>query len=139
MASGLKKFLITLFILSLIIMAAGLSLFRLVFPEWYFPFFPFLILIFLIVNSAFIVFFFRFLQRTHNEFIRGFVISTGIKLLIYLVLILAYVLTSPKSAIPFSVTVSLLYIAYTAFDLYVMLSMLKRKKEKKTISNQLSN
>ena len=139
MSSGLRKFIVILFILSLILLASGLSLFKLAFPEWYFPFFPFLVLIFLLVNSGFIFFFFRFLQRSSREFVRGFVLSTGIKLMIYLILILAYVLTSPKSAIPFSVTVSLLYIAYTAYDLYVMLSMLKRKKEKQSSSNQFLN
>jgi hypothetical protein len=139
MISGLKNFLISLFLLSLILAVTGILLFKLAFPEWYFPFFPFLVLIFLIVNSGFIILFFRFLGRSNNVFIRGFMISTGIKLVMYLILILAYVLTTPKSAIPFSVTVSLLYIAYTAFDLYVMLSMLRRKKEKKSMSNQLSN
>jgi hypothetical protein len=139
MISGVKKFILILLVLSLILLASGFSLFKLAFPEWYFPFFPLLVLIFMLVNSGFIFFFFRFLQRSSQEFIRGFVMSTGIKLLIYLVLILVYVLTTPKSAIPFSVTVSLLYIAYTGYDLYVMLSMLKRKKEKKSFSNQLSN
>ena len=66
-------------------------------------------------------------------------ITTGIKLLLYLILILAYVLTSPRSAIPFSITLSVLYIAYTAYDLYVMLTLLKRKKENNTLPNQLSN
>jgi len=135
----LKKFLAILFILSVILFIAGLFLFKLAFPQWYFPFFPFLVLIFLLVNSGFIAFFFRFLNRSSHEFIRGFILSTAIKLMIYLILILAFVLTSPKTAIPFSVTISLLYIAFTGYDLYVMLSMLKRKKEKKSISNQLSN
>jgi hypothetical protein len=139
MIPELKKFVVALILLSLFLLVAGLLLFKMFFHEWYFSFFPWLVLIFLLVNTGFIVFFLRFLRQTNNEFVRGFMLSTGIKLMLYIILILAYVLTSPNSAIPFAVTVSMLYIAYTAFDLYVMLSMLKRKKEKKTFSNQLSN
>jgi hypothetical protein len=139
MMVGLKKFLIALVVLSVILLAAGFLVFKLAFPDWYFPFFPVLILIFLLVNAGFIFYFLRFLHRPNADFIRGFMISTGIKLLIYFILILAYILSSPKTAIPFSITVSLLYISYTAFDLYVMLSMVKRRKEKNILPNQLSN
>ena len=79
------------------------------------------------------------LQKSHNQFIRSFMVSTGIKLMIYLILILVYVLSSPKSAIPFAITLSVLYIAYTAYDLLIMLSLLKQKKENSNLSNQLSN
>jgi len=129
MISGSRQFIVALTILSAVLLIMGLLLLKLAFPGWYFPFFPWLVLIFLLVNSGFILFFFRFLRRPNQEFIRGFMISTAIKLLIYFMLILAYVLTSPKSAIPFAVAVSILYIAYTAFDLFVMLSMLKRRRK----------
>jgi uncharacterized membrane protein YozB (DUF420 family) len=139
MISGSRQFIFTLAILSAVLLLIGLLLLKPAFPEWYFPFLPWLVLIFLLVNSVFIIFFFRFLRRSNQEFIRGFMVSTAIKLLIYFMLILAYVLTSPKSAIPFAVAVSILYITYTAFDLFVMLSLLKRRKENKPISNHLSN
>jgi FtsH-binding integral membrane protein len=47
----------------------------------------------------------------------------------YLILILAFVLSSPKTAYPISVTLSVLYIAYTAYDLYVMLGLLKERRK----------
>jgi hypothetical protein len=139
MNSGSRKFIVTLILLSVFLLFIGLFVFKMAFPELYFPFFPWLVIIFLLVNTGFILFFFRFLRRTNQEFIRGFMISTAIKLLIYFILILAYVLISPGSAIPFAVSVSILYITYTAFDLFVMLSMLKRRKENKSFSNHLSN
>ena len=66
-------------------------------------------------------------------------LSTIIKLMTYLILVLVYVLSFPKSAIPFSITLSVLYIAYTAYDLFIMLSLLKRKKEKSVLPDQISN
>ncbi len=66
-------------------------------------------------------------------------LSTIIKLMTYLILVLVYVLSFPKSAIPFAITLSVLYIVYTAYDLFIMLSLLKRKKEKSILPDQISN
>jgi hypothetical protein len=65
--------------------------------------------------------------------------TTVVKLVMYMILILAYILSSPKSAISFAITLSVLYIAYTAYDLFVMLTILKQRKENSTLQNQLSN
>jgi len=133
MNSGLKKFILGLAVLSSILFIAGLILFKNVFPAFYFHFFPMLVVIFMLIHSGFFIFFYRSLKQSDNQFIRNFIISTGIKLLLYLILVLIYVLTSPQTAVSFSVTLSLLYIAYTSYDLYFMLTMLKRKKEINTM------
>ncbi|HJZ40907.1 MAG TPA: hypothetical protein VJ203_11110 [Bacteroidales bacterium] len=139
MHSGLQKIIFRLSILSAGLFLLGMILFKTMLQVWYFSFFPVLILIFFLINTGFFTFFHSALKRSDNLFVRSFMITTGIKLLLYLILILAYVLTSPRSAIPFSITLSVLYIAYTAYDLYVMLTLLKRKKENNTLPNQLSN
>lgn len=139
MRTGLRKIIFRLAVLSSLLFLLGIILFRTVLQPWHFSFFPVLILFFFLVNSGFFAFFQHALKRPDNQFIRIFMITTGIKLLLYLILILAFVLSSPKTAIPFSVTLSVLYIAYTAYDLYVMLGLLKRKKENNTLPNHLSN
>jgi hypothetical protein len=139
MAPGLKKTLIGLVLLSILIAAGGILLFRAYLSNYYFSFFPYLVLIFLLVNSVVFYIFYRSLNKSNNQFIRGFMLSTIIKLMTYLILVLVYVLSFPKSAIPFAVTLSVLYIVYTAYDLFIMLSLLKRKKEKSVLSGQLSN
>ena len=139
MEKGLKKTIYGLVILSLTIFTLGMILFKTTFTNWYFWFFPLLILFFLVVNSAFFVFFHNSLNKSNAQFIRNFMASTVAKLIIYLILILAYILTSPKSAIPFAVTLSIAYIVYTSYDLFIMLTLLKRKKENITLPNQLSN
>jgi hypothetical protein len=139
MATGLKKTLIGLVLLSFLIASGGMLLFRSYLSNYYFTFFPFLILIFLLVNSVVFFIFYRSLNKSNNQFIRSFMLSTIIKLMTYLVLVLVYVLSFPKSAIPFAITLSVLYIVYTAYDLFIMLSLLKRKKEKSILPDQISN
>lgn len=139
MAPGLKKTLIGLVLLSVLLTTGGILLFRAYLSNYYFSFFPFLILIFLFVNSVVFFIFYRSLNKSNNQFIRGFMLSTIIKLMTYLILVLVYVLSFPKSAIPFAITLSVLYIVYTAYDLFIMLSLLKRKKEKSVLPDQISN
>ncbi len=139
MAPGLKKTLIGLVLLSILLATGGILLFRAYLSNYYFSFFPYLILIFLVVNSVVFFIFYRSLNKSNNQFIRGFMLSTIIKLMTYLILVLVYVLSFPKSAIPFAITLSVLYIVYTAYDLFIMLSLLKRKKEKSVLPDQISN
>ena len=139
MAPGLKKTLIGLVLLSVLLATGGILLFRAYLSNYYFSFFPYLILIFLFVNSVVFFIFYRSLNKSNNQFIRGFMLSTIIKLMTYLILVLVYVLSFPKSAIPFAITLSVLYIVYTAYDLFIMLSLLKRKKEKSILPDQISN
>lgn len=139
MDPGLKKTLFGLVILSAVLFGAGMMLFRTLLTPWYFGFFPFLVLIFFLVNAGFFVSFYRTVGQPDNRFIRGFMLSKGIKLVIYLFLVLIYILTTPESAVPFAITLSALYIAYTAYDLYIMTGLVKRKKENPTLPNQFSN
>ena len=139
MDKTLKKIIFGLILLSLCLLLAGLVVFKAFFPAHYFWFFPVLILIFLIVNTIFFISFYKSLKKSHNQFIRNFMASTGIKLMIYFFVVLAYVLTSPKTAIPFAISLSITYIAYTAYDLLVMLFLIKHRKENADLSGQLSN
>jgi len=139
MDKTLRKTLIGLIILSLALLLSGMIIFRAFFKEYYFWFFPVLILFFFAVNSAFFAFFHRSLKKTHNQFIRNFMASTAVKLVIYFALILVYMLASPKTAIPFAITLSVIYMAYTVYDLLVMLSLIKRRKEISDLSDKLSN
>jgi hypothetical protein len=135
---GLKKTLLGLVMLSAILFGAGMLIFRNFLANWYFGFFPFLIVIFFLVNTGFFISFYRTVNKPDNQFIRGFMVSKLIKLMIYLSLVLIYVIAAPKSAVPFAVTLSVLYIAYTSYDIYIMTGLVKRKKENPSLPNQFS-
>lgn len=139
MDQSLRKILVGLIILSIALLLTGIVVFRLFFSDFYFWFFPVLILFFFGANSGFFVYFHRSLNKSHNQFIRNFMASTAVKLIIYFVLILVCMLASPKTAIPFAITLSVIYIVFTVYDLLVMLSLIKRRKEINGTSDKLSN
>lgn len=129
MVPGLKKTLIGLTVITLVLFAGGMVAYR-HWSQWYYSFFPFLVLLFYGVNFAVFVIFFRSLQKPNNQFVRTFLGITGAKLMIYLILLLVYILNAPKTAIKFAVSFAILYIAFTAYDLYIMVGLVKRPKEK---------
>jgi hypothetical protein len=139
MKTSLAKTITGLVILSLIITGVGLLLFKFVFKGYYFAFFPLIIVFFFAVNAGFFVFFYRTLNKTPNQFIRSFMASTGIKLVIYFLMIIAYMLASPSTALVFAVCVAITYLAFTVFDLIVMISLIRRNKEINNLPNHLSN
>lgn len=126
---SLKKTILGLVVLTAIIIITGIILFKTVFQGYYFGFFPFLILFFLVVNWIFFISFHRSLNKPHNQFIRNFMASTAIKLVIYFLVVLSYMLLSPKTAVPFAITLLIVYILYSGYDLLVMLSLIKHKQE----------
>jgi len=139
MDNPLRKTIVGLVIISLVIFLVGMILFRTVLSGYYFGFFPVLILIFLLVNSGFFIFYHKALNKPHNQFIRNFMACTGAKIMIYFILALTYILTSPKTALTFAISLLVAYIAFTAYDLFVMLSLLKHRKEIHNLPEKLSN
>ncbi len=139
MDKALRKTLTGLIIISLALLISGILIFRFFLPDYYFWFFPVLVLFFFSVNSGFFVFFHRSLRKSNNQFIRNFMASTAIKLVIYFFLVLVYMLTSPKTAVVFAITLSAIYIVYTVYDLSVMLSLIKRRKEINGLPDKFPN
>src|SRR5512145_600121 len=104
MEKGLKKILFGLAAISVVLIAVGLVLFKTMLAGKYFVFFPLLVLFMFLINAGFFIFFYRSLQKPANAFVRAFMASTAGKLVIYLILILTYVLTTPKTALVFAIT-----------------------------------
>ncbi len=72
MAPGLKKTLIGLVLLSILLATGGILLFRAYLSNYYFAFFPYLILIFLFVNSVVFFIFYRSLNKSRQPVYPGF-------------------------------------------------------------------
>ena len=136
MGNELKKTFAGLVALAALSLALGLLLFKTIFPGHYFSLFPVLVAVILLLNGLFFYIFFRSVQKPDAQFIRYFIASTGIKTILYIVIIFVYLMVDPQHAIPFSVTLLFLYFLFTAYDLFIMLRVLKRKKEKKPGADQ---
>ena len=137
--SRLLKTILGLILISVIIFFTGHYLFNNVLSPYYFKLFPYLVLSFFLINTGFFIFFFYSLNKSNAQFTRNFMASTVIKTMIYLIFVLVYVMIRPLYAIPFAITLLIMHFIYTAFDLLIMLSVMKRKKEKKYPPNLMSS
>jgi len=128
MNRGLIKTIAGLLLLTAFLIAAGMMIFKNYFSADYFRFFPALVVIFFVINATFFLFFYRSVDKPNNQFIRSMMLSTVIKLILYLAVVLIYVLSFPESKFAFSVTVMLLYLCYTFYDIIIMVKLVKQVK-----------
>jgi phosphatidylglycerophosphate synthase len=94
---------------------------KLVSPSW-----PFIIVFFFAIS----IFVFRFLQKksggNQGKFINAFMLSTTVKLLLYLSIILIYVLINRADAIGFILNFFAYYMIFTVFEILSILSYLRK-------------
>jgi hypothetical protein len=128
MNRGLMKTIAGLLLLTAILITAGIIIFKNYYSAEYFRFFPALVVIFFAINAVFFLFFYRSVNKPNNQFIRSFMLATVIKLILYLAIVLIYVLSFPESKFEFSITVMLLYLFYTFYDLIIMVNLVKQVK-----------
>jgi hypothetical protein len=110
-------------------MGGGYYLYKTYFEIHYFPFFPYLVALFFVINLGFCISFFRSYQKGGAGFIRAFMLLSGIKIMAYFLLVLVYFLVSSETAKDFILALAVLYIAYTFYDVYLMISLVRREKE----------
>ena len=128
MLPPLKQFIFRILLLSVIIGAIGYVLFYTVLEDYYLPVFPFLLLFFIILNTVIHAIILKISQQNIARFTRNFMLSSSVKLLIYFVAILLYLLFSKENRLSFIVTFLVLYICYTAFEVMAVLPHVKRNQ-----------
>ncbi len=125
----LKNFIIRILSFSLIIAAIALAVFRFFIPQFYLPVFPFLMLFFVVVTIGIHTILTRAGKRPIRQFSTFYMGSVTAKLFIYLIFLVTYVLTNKENAIPFILTFFILYVLFTFFETYSLLSSLNKQKE----------
>jgi hypothetical protein len=65
-------------------------------------------------------------QESPRKFITTFIASTGLKLFIYLIIILIYALLKRESALGFVIFFLVMYFLYSAFEITALLKYLKK-------------
>jgi F0F1-type ATP synthase assembly protein I len=131
MNSSLKKFTIGLIGIAVFILVIGYIVFYLIDDQYYFSFFPWLVLGFAGVTLVIHLFVSKGLKKNMNRFTSRFMGAMGIKILIYLAFLVIY-LSIEKNIHLFSfiITFVFCYIAYTAYEIKTLYSMLKNSKSK---------
>jgi hypothetical protein len=128
MDAGLKKFSLLLLALTAVITLAGFFIMKYLFSDYYFNGFLLMpLLIFIITLSVH-----RYLvitsRKDNKKFTYKFMGATGLKMFIYLVLIVIYLLIDRERAVPFLISFLILYVLYSVFEVLAVLKYLKNNK-----------
>jgi hypothetical protein len=123
------KFIVNITIFSLILGAIAYSLTYFLPVEYFSPALPFLFPFFF--SASIIVFYFlvKSTEKKFVSFINRFMLTTFLKLMIYMTVLLLYVFIHKEDAVPFILAFFILYMLYTVFEVIAMLKFTKVEKK----------
>jgi hypothetical protein len=90
---------------------------------------PLLILFFLLMTWLIIWYLMKASDKSFIRFVNAFMITTGLKLLLLILIIIGYIFMNRSDAVPFIVVFFILYLLYTAFEVYTVLFLSKHQKK----------
>ncbi len=124
----LRNFSLYLFLTTVIITAAGWILFKTYLPDRYFKGFLLFPFIFFSITIALHYYLIRSSHKEIIKFTPRFIGATGIKMLIYVILIVIYLLFNRNQAVSFLICFLICYFIYTAIEIISVLKYLKSNK-----------
>jgi len=113
-------------ILSLIVVAITFALSYLMPTPLISRAWPFIILFFLSVSLLVYRFLIKNSKGNHGKFINAFLLTTTVKLLLYLAIILVYSLLNRGDAIGFIITFFIYYLIFTVFEIFSIIKFLQK-------------
>ncbi len=123
-----NKYLIRLLILSIVVIAIYTLLSNLNSPIIT-PVFPYIILLIAGFSLAAHIFLLKSATVSNQKFTQAFLLTTTVKLLLYLIIMAAYAFTHRELAKLFIINFTVLYFIYTPFDVIMILKQTKQLKK----------
>ncbi len=118
MRYAIKKYILHIFILSVILAGTGYLLFNTMLSEFYFDLFPFLILAFMIISILVHACLVNTIHEKPKKFNTRFLLILGLKLLAYLLILLLYLLlNTDNQPLPFVAVFIFCYFLYTTYNI----------------------
>jgi len=125
--NAFRKFLIRELIFALIIAIISYVLFQTVLKEYYLPVFWLLFGIITIFTAVFHLSVLQVSDKSSAKFSSKFMMVSGIKMIVYLMLIVYYAFSFPEKAKTFLISFFILYLLYTVFEVFLIIRYLKKK------------
>jgi hypothetical protein len=122
----IKKFIIQGFFISLLLAVIGYYLFTGVLRQYYQFIFPFILLFIFLFTTIIHVILLKAARKELNKFTTWFLMLTGIKIIVYLLIMIVYLVISGKDAAPFLITFLFIYLVFTIFEVISILPQIKR-------------
>jgi L-asparagine transporter-like permease len=124
-----NKFIIQLLLFTLLLGAIYYGLMY-VLPENYFsPVLPFLFPFFFASTALVYSYLDKSSEQKFNRFVNRFMLTTFVKLMIFMAVLLIYVFTHKEDAVPFILSFFIMYVAYTAFEVVALLKFSNSEKK----------
>ncbi len=129
MKSVFLKFVISLSIYSLFLVAAGIVTSNYLLQEHSFAIVPFVLVCLLFYAVTLIVHYvlLKSGKQKAQPFVRNFIATTFLKLLAYLLILVVYVLLNRENAVSFIITFLILYLFYTVFETIAIMKFFKKR------------
>ena len=121
-----SKFIIKLLLLTISIFLIAFFIFKFFLCMYYLNIFPYLLMFFAIITALFHYFLIKSSQHEIKKFINTFMIFTGIKLMLYILFILIFILLNKSSAVVFVMGFIILYVIYSIFEIISIVKYLKK-------------
>jgi len=126
----MKTYILRLGLLSLLLLALTTVLFYEIFNPWFNPIFPFIILYFFVFNIFQHSSLLKTKEKRPSVFTTSFMAWFGIKLLLHLTIIIAFVLLNRAEALSFVLYFASCYIFYTIFEVTSLVRSMRSKQDK---------
>ena len=126
MQESVRKYAFNLFLVTLVLTAAGYGLFLFILPGSYFPLFP-LVPFFLFATTLVVhIYLVKESRNDARKFASKYLGSMGIKILIYIIFIAIFLATATRHAIPFLLSFLVCYATFTLIEVIAILKYQKR-------------
>jgi len=124
----MRKFVLTISILTFSIVLVGSLLFSMIIPEYYLNIFPFILLFFAITSIITHALQMHLLKKDFAKFTRNNMLITFAKLIVYAVFSIICILTYPQYAISIVVAIMMFYVIFTTTEVISLIEITKKQK-----------
>lgn len=124
--SPLKKFIVLGFFITLLLAVIGYFLFTVVFNPYYQVILPFVLLFVFLFTTVIHAILLKTARKKPKKLINRFLMLTGLKMMIYLLIMIIYLVISKQDSAPFLITFLIVYLVFSFFETLSILSYLKR-------------
>ncbi len=124
--SPLKKFIVQGFFITLLLAVIGYFLFTRVFNPYYQVILPFVLLFIFLFTTVIHAILLKTARKKPKKLVNRFLMLTGLKMMVYLFIMIIYLIISKQDSAPFLLTFLIVYLVFSIFEILSILSYLKR-------------
>lgn len=128
MRESLRRFTFTLIFMAIVITVLGYGVFLFIVPQHYFPYFPVIPAILLLITLLVHFYLIRASENDTRKFTARYLGAMGLKMFIYLIFLVIVLFSDTARAVPFLVSFLVCYAAFTTYEVISILNYLKKDK-----------